>query len=67
MNVHSYRQHAADCVRKAQDEETPEDRYMLLNVALAWMRLAQQTETLGATPADSHGDDEADANPDDVR
>ena len=67
MNVESYHQYAVDCVRKAQREEAPEDRDILLNVALAWVRLAQQTETLGAA---SQGDDDADANPmdeDDVR
>jgi hypothetical protein len=70
MNVESYHQYAVDCVRKAQREEAPGDRDILLNVALAWVRLAQQTETLGATPADSQRDDETDANPmdeDDVR
>jgi hypothetical protein len=67
MNVESYHQYAVDCVRKAQREEAPGDRDILLNVALAWVRLAQQTETLGAA---SQGDDDADANPmdeDDVR
>ena len=65
MNVESYRRYAADCVRKAQGEETPEDRNILLNVALAWLRLARQSETLGATAAgDGPGDDEAtDATP----
>ena len=46
MNVDSYRQYAADCVRQAQSEPTPEDRNMVLNIALAWLRLAQQTEAL---------------------
>jgi hypothetical protein len=46
MNVESYRQYAADCVRQAQNEPTPEDRNMVLNVALAWLRLAQQTEAV---------------------
>ena len=45
MNVESYRQYAADCVRQAQDEESADDKNILLNVALAWLRLAQQTET----------------------
>jgi hypothetical protein len=56
MNVQSYCQYAVDCALKAQDEETPEDRNILLNVALAWVRLARQTETLGATPADDSQD-----------
>src|SRR5262249_46232338 len=46
MNVDSYRQYAVDCVRQAQTEPTPEDRNMVLNIALAWLRLAQQTEAL---------------------
>ena len=43
MNVESYREYAADCVRQAQ---TPEDRNIVLNMALAWLRLARLTETL---------------------
>lgn len=46
MNVDSYRQYAADCLRQAQSEPTPEDRNIVLNIALAWLRLAQQTEAL---------------------
>ena len=46
MNVESYRQYAAECVRQAQGEPTPEDRNMVLNIALAWLRLAQQTEAI---------------------
>ncbi len=52
MNVESYRRYAADCVRQAQGEETPEDRNILLNVALAWLRLARQTEAIDAGAAD---------------
>ncbi|HEY5965214.1 MAG TPA: hypothetical protein VIU42_14450 [Xanthobacteraceae bacterium] len=52
MNVESYRRYAADCVRQAQGEETPEDRNILLNVALAWLRLAKQTEAIDAGAAD---------------
>ena len=55
MNVESYRQYAADCVSKAQGEETPEERNILLNVALAWLRLARQTETMDETVADDGG------------
>lgn len=46
MNVESYREYAADCVRQAQSEPTPEDRNIVLNMALAWLRLARLTETL---------------------
>jgi hypothetical protein len=43
-SVIRYRQYAADCVRQAQAEQMTEDRTILLNVALAWLRLAQQLE-----------------------
>ncbi len=46
MNVDSYREYAAECVRQAQSEPTPEDRNIVLNMALAWLRLARLTETL---------------------
>ena len=60
MNVESYRQYAADCVRKAQSEETPEERNIVLNVALAWLRLARQTETMEAAADDDvEADDES--------
>jgi hypothetical protein len=60
INVESYRQHAADCVRQAQNEPTPEDRNMVLNVALAWLRLAQQTEEMkDEADTDVPGDDAA--------
>lgn len=58
MNVESYRQYAADCVRKAQREETPEERNILLNVALAWLRLARQSETMEAAANDDVGDED---------
>jgi hypothetical protein len=61
-SVTRYRQYAADCVRQAQAEAAAEDRNILLNVALAWLRLAQQVE-LRASPdspptAPSHDDDD---------
>ena len=43
-SVSRYRQYAAECVRQAQTEDTPEDKTIMLNVALAWLRLARQTE-----------------------
>lgn len=48
--VTEYRQYAADCVRQAQDETTSEDKAIMLNVALAWLRLAQQREANGDMP-----------------
>ena len=46
ISVMRYRQYAADCVRQAQDQEVAEDKTIMLNVALAWLRLAQQTEAI---------------------
>ena len=46
MDVLNYRQYAADCMRQAHDEDTPDGRNILLNVAVAWLRLAEQTEAL---------------------
>jgi hypothetical protein len=43
-SVSRYRQYAAECVRQAQSEDTPEDKTIMLNVALAWLRLAQQSQ-----------------------
>jgi hypothetical protein len=49
-HINRYRQYAAECVRQAQAESTVDDQTILLNVALAWLRLAQQTETFGELP-----------------
>jgi hypothetical protein len=48
-SITRYREYAADCVRQARSEDTAEDRTIMLNVALAWLRLAQQTEALQET------------------
>ena len=44
-SVTRYQQYAADCVRQAQSEDTPDHKTIMLNVALAWLRLARQVET----------------------
>jgi hypothetical protein len=46
FDVESYRLNAEQCLHQASVEDSPEDKNILLNVALAWLRLAQQTETL---------------------
>ena len=46
IDTESYRQYAADCVRQAKDQQSPDDKNILLNVALAWLRLAQQTQVM---------------------
>ena len=66
MNVESYHEFAADCVRQAQNEPTPEDRNMVLNMALAWLRLARLTETLKDETAPEVPSDDADDTPEDV-
>jgi hypothetical protein len=40
----NFRQYAADCVRRAETEQKLEDKTLLLNLALAWIRLAQQSQ-----------------------
>jgi len=50
MSVTRYRQYASDCLRQAQSETTAEEKTIMLNVALAWLRLAQQTEALDFSP-----------------
>jgi hypothetical protein len=52
IDVESCRRYAADCLRLAEGEDAPEDRNILLNVALAWVRLGQQTQAYaGGEPA----------------
>ena len=43
-----FREYAADCVQKATGAPTPEDKNLLLNMALAWVRLAHQSQTIAA-------------------
>ncbi len=47
----NFKQYAADCVQKAQSEESIEDKNILLNVALAWVRLARQSQAAGQSSA----------------
>ncbi len=51
--IESFKQYAADCLRQAADQETPADRDILLNVAKAWVRLAQLSEAIGEPAADA--------------
>jgi hypothetical protein len=48
IDVQSCRQYAADCMRQAQNEDSADDKTILLNVALAWLRLGNQTQELSA-------------------
>lgn len=53
--IENFRQYAADCVRQAEGETTPEDKNILLNMALAWVRLAklQQSADTTLVPSDA--------------
>ena len=42
----TYKQYAADCMRLADGETTPEARNVMLNMALAWVRLAEQKQAI---------------------
>jgi hypothetical protein len=41
-----FRDYAAECICKAEDAVTTEDKTLLLNMGLAWVRLAQQVESI---------------------
>jgi hypothetical protein len=51
----SFTQYAADCVRQAESQQTPGDKDILLNVALAWVRLAQQSQAAKAADTEVAG------------
>jgi hypothetical protein len=41
-----FRDYAADCVQKASGTSNPEEKNLHLNMALAWVRLAHQSEAI---------------------
>ena len=43
-----FREYAAECVQKASATENAEEKNLHLNMALAWIRLAQQSEGIGS-------------------
>jgi alpha-ketoglutarate-dependent taurine dioxygenase len=49
-----FREYAAECVQRATDAPSTGDKNLHLNMALAWVRLAQQTETLDQELAAAH-------------
>jgi hypothetical protein len=64
IDVQSCRQHAADCVRQAHGEDSAGDKNILLNVALAWLRLGHQAQELSAqdsTKSESVDEDDSSA------
>ena len=50
--IENFREYATDCMRRAEGEERPEDRDILLNMALAWVRLAKQSADTAGDTAD---------------
>lgn len=53
----SYQDYAADCLRLAEREASPEAKTVMLNMALCWVRLAEQKQALA--PAGDKSDDDA--------
>jgi hypothetical protein len=47
--VVAYRRNAADCVEMAKEFPKPEGKLVLLNMAQAWLRMADLVEKLGDT------------------
>jgi hypothetical protein len=43
--IENFRAYAVDCMHRAEAEQTVEEKNILLNLALAWVRLAQQSQT----------------------
>ena len=54
IDAESCRQYAADCLRQAEGQEAAEDKNILLNVALAWVRLAHQTQAFQVQESGAH-------------
>ena len=41
-----FREYAADCIHQATGARSPEDKNLFLNMALAWVRLAHQSQAI---------------------
>ncbi len=41
-----FREYAADCIQQASGANSPEDKNLFLNMALAWVRLAHQSQSI---------------------
>lgn len=46
--IDDFRQYANDCMQQAAHAPRPEDKTILLNMALAWVRLAKQSQDADA-------------------
>jgi hypothetical protein len=47
VTAEEYQQRAADCLRVAQQMTNPANKALLLEMAQAWARLAEQAQTHG--------------------
>jgi hypothetical protein len=43
----NYEEYAGQCIRQARETQIPEQKALLLMMAQAWNRLAEQTERIG--------------------
>ena len=41
-----FKEYAADCIQHASGANSPEDKNLFLNMALAWVRLAHQSHAI---------------------
>jgi hypothetical protein len=48
-SVAAYRRNAADCVEMAKEFPKPEGKLVLLNMAQAWLRMAELVNKIGDT------------------
>jgi hypothetical protein len=60
----TFKEYAADCMRLAEGEATPEAKNLMLNIALAWIRLAQQKQALAPSLVPAQDDGAMPAAPD---
>jgi hypothetical protein len=58
-SVKTYRGHAAECVRFAQQTTNPGDKALLLKMADSWMRLAERAEARAAFDGCEEAEEEA--------
>jgi hypothetical protein len=46
IDIEEFRRRAAECVRLAQEAETPQHKTLLLEMAQKWLQLAEQATTI---------------------
>jgi hypothetical protein len=45
-----FQRRAEQCVQRAQEAKSPEQKALLIEMAQAWLRLAEQAESIEALP-----------------